>query len=79
MQKIQILFSEPILVQLRTLAQEQDRSVSEIVRVVVENWLGKCSFSLEGKKMEIKVPTFTGGKVLVSSDKLRGTIYSEDE
>jgi hypothetical protein len=41
MEKLQILFSEPQLRRLRSLARRQDRPVSELVRGAVDLWLDR--------------------------------------
>jgi Ribbon-helix-helix protein, copG family len=61
MQKIQILFPDPIMARLRRLARIQDRPVSEIVRRAVEETLAKSS---EPTGAERKVPAFRGGNAL---------------
>lgn len=75
MQKIQILFPDPIMARLRRLARIQDRPVSEIVRRAVEETLAK---SPEPAGTERKIPSFRGGKVLCSAAELRDALYRED-
>ena len=75
MQKIQILFPDPVMARLRRLARLQDRPVSEIVRRAVEETLAK---SPEPKGAERRIPSFRGGKMLGSAAELRDTLYQED-
>jgi phage gpG-like protein len=75
MQKIQILFPDPIMARLRRLAQLQDRPVSEIIRRAVEESLAR---SPEPTKTERRIPSFRGGKILCSAEDLRETLYQEE-
>jgi predicted DNA-binding protein len=71
MQKIQILFPDPVMARLRRLAKIQDRPVSEIVRRAVEETLTK---SPEPNGAERQIPSFRGGKMLCSAAELRDTL-----
>jgi len=75
MQKIQILFPDPVMTRLRRLARLQDRPVSEIVRRAVEESLAR---SPEPRKSERRIPSFRGGKIICSVEELRETLYKED-
>jgi phage gpG-like protein len=75
MQKIQILFPDPIMARLRRLAQLQDRPVSEIVRRAVEESLAR---NPEPNKTQRRIPSFRGGKILCSPGELRETLYQEE-
>jgi phage gpG-like protein len=75
MQKIQILFPDPTMAQLRRLARLQDRPVSEIIRRAVEESLAR---SPEPNKTQRRIPSFRGGKILCSAEDLRETLYRED-
>jgi Ribbon-helix-helix protein, copG family len=75
MQKIQILFPDPVMARLRRLARIQDRPISEIVRRAVEETLAK---SPESTGAERKIPSFRGGKILCSATELRDALYRED-
>jgi phage gpG-like protein len=75
MQKIQILFPEPIMTRLRRLARLQDRPVSEIIRRAVEESLARTP---EPGKTKRRIPSFRGGKILCSAEELRETLYQED-
>jgi phage gpG-like protein len=75
MQKIQILFPDPVMTQLRRLARLQDRPVSEIIRRAVEESLAR---NPEPKGKERRIPTFRGGKIFCSAEELRETLYKED-
>jgi hypothetical protein len=40
MQKMQILFPNPLIAKLREVAEQEDRPVSELIRRAVEGWKG---------------------------------------
>jgi hypothetical protein len=75
MQKIQILFPDPVMTRLRELARLQDRPVSEIVRRAVDEALAKSSEASERPK---RIPSFRGGKMLCSAADLREALYRND-
>ncbi|PKL09533.1 MAG: hypothetical protein CVV51_03220 [Spirochaetae bacterium HGW-Spirochaetae-7] len=69
MEKLQILFPEPQLRRLRSLARRQDRPVSELVRGAVELWLNR-----HGDETEVVhkiAPIYHCGAILVDSTDLR--------
>jgi hypothetical protein len=65
MQKVQILFPDPLIEALRKLARIEDRPVSEILR--------------RGSLAASTFPVFDGGKVLISSTKMKSLIYGDDQ
>ena len=75
MQKIQVLFPDPVMARLRRLARLQDRPVSEIIRRAVEESLAR---SPEPKSTQRRIPSFRGGNILCSAEDLRETLYQED-
>jgi Ribbon-helix-helix protein, copG family len=75
MQKIQILFPDPVLARLRRLARIQDRPVSEIIRRAVEESLARTPESVTNPK---RIPTFRGGRVLSSPGEIRDAAYLQD-
>lgn len=75
MQKIQILFPNPLMGRVRGVAAEEDRPVSEIIRRAVEKFLEmKPSKAAKSPKL----PTFRGGEILVSAENLKEEIYSDE-
>jgi hypothetical protein len=76
MQKIQILFPDPMMRKLRDFAQIEDRAVSEVVRRAVERLLQQ---SPKPQGLPGKFPTFRGGGVLASADTLKQELYRDDE
>jgi len=78
MQKIQILFPDPVMERLRAVAQAQDRPVSELVRRAVDRMLEQCPVPAPPKPA--RFPTFHGGDVRVGADRLRDLLHdSEDD
>ncbi len=73
MDKIQILFPEPVMKRLRRVASQEDRPVSEIVRRAVDRHLQSLPDGLPGRRVES--PVFDGGAIRVSAAKLRDVIY----
>ena len=76
MQKIQILFPEPVLARLRGLAEAEDRPVSEIVRRAVERLIQQTPPVQKSKRT---FPTFRGGGILLSADRLKEELYSDGD
>jgi Ribbon-helix-helix protein, copG family len=75
MQKIQVLFPDPVMARLRRLARLQDRPVSEIIRRAVEESLAR---SPEPKSTQCRIPSFRGGNILCAAEDLRETLYQEE-
>jgi phage gpG-like protein len=75
MQKIQILFPNPLMGRVRAVAAEEDRPVSEIIRRAVERFL-----EMKPKKpaQNRQPPTCRGGKILVSAENLKDTLYHDE-
>ena len=74
MQKIQILFPTPLFGRVRSIAAEEDRPVSEIIRRAVERFL---EMRPEKPIQHRQLPTFRGGKILVSAENLKEALYDE--
>lgn len=64
MQKIQILFPNPLMGRVKAVATEEDRPMSET--------------SPEKPRQRLKLPTFRGGKILVPSEQLKDAIYDDE-
>jgi hypothetical protein len=75
MQKIQILFPSPLMCRVRSIAAEEDRPVSEIIRRAVERFL---EMRPEKPIQRPRLPTFRGGKILVSAEYLKEAIYDDE-
>ena len=75
MQKIQILFPNPLMGRVRAVAAEEDRPVSEIIRRAVEKFLEmKPSKPVQTPQL----PTFHGGVILVSAENLKEELYNDE-
>ena len=68
MQKIQILFPDPVMKRLRDVARRQDRPVSELVRRAVDRFLEQVP--AVQPQQPARFPTFHGGGVLVEAGRL---------
>lgn len=78
MQKIQILFPDPLMKALRELARIEDRRVSEIVRRAVGRDLAQRAGSLHREASALSAfPTFDGGEVLVSSATMKSLLHGD--
>ena len=75
MQKMQILFPNPLMGKLRAVAAEEDRPVSELIRRAVEKFL---EMKPEKPRQRRELPTFHGGKILVSAENLKEVIYDDE-
>jgi Arc/MetJ-type ribon-helix-helix transcriptional regulator len=69
MDKLQILFPEPQLRRLRSLARRQDRPVSELVRSAVDLWLAR--HESEGEAVREEAPSYHCGTILADGSDLR--------
>ena len=60
---------------LRAVAAEEDRPVSEVIRRAVERFL-----EMRTKKptQHRQLPTFRGGKILVSAENLKEALYDDE-
>jgi|GEM_PF-280626 len=77
MQKIQILFPDPVMERLRAVARQQDRPVSELVRRAVDRLLEQVPALPSNQPA--RFPTFHGGGVLVDADRLRDVLHGVDD
>jgi hypothetical protein len=77
MQKIQVLFPDPVMERLRALARHQDRPVSDLVRRAVDRLLEQ--HSVLPPKQPARFPTFHGGGVLVDADRLKDVLHGVDD
>jgi hypothetical protein len=77
MQKIQILFPDPVMERLRAVARQQDRPVSDLVRRAVDRLLEQVPAL--PPKQPARFPTFHGGGVLVDAGRLKDVLHGLDE
>ncbi len=82
MQKLQILFPDPLMAMLRQLARVEDRPVSEIVRRAVdrdmEQRAGMLNRGRAKKASRSAFPTFDGGAVLVKAADMKAILHADD-
>jgi len=69
MQKMQILFPEPQLERLRRIARDEDRPVSELVRLAVDAYLARHGSS--ASETREAPPTYSCGEILAEPRSLR--------
>jgi len=72
MQKLQILFPEPLLKKMKCVARRLDIPVSEVVRRATDRWLEGFPESPTEKN---KIPVIHAGRCLVAARDMRDTIY----
>jgi hypothetical protein len=77
MQKIQILFPDPVMDRLRAVARHQDRPVSELVRRAVDRLLEQTPEPMP--KRPAAFPTFHGGGVLVDASRLKDLLHEVND
>ncbi|MCC5843983.1 MAG: ribbon-helix-helix protein, CopG family [Verrucomicrobia bacterium] len=73
MQKIQVLFPDPLMRQLRQTAAREDLPVSEVIRRATELWLERFPAVSSGQQQQ--VPVVRLGKCKVSAEELKELIY----
>ena len=79
MQKIQILFPDPLMKRLRTLAKLEDRPVSEVVRRAVERFADQSPAIPIPATDRRKLPTFKGGRILADAQAMKQLIQAQHE
>lgn len=76
MQRMQILFAEPQLKELRKIADDQDRPVSELIRNAVDFYLSRYGGRGVSEAAEVP-PAYSCGEIRAVADDLRD-IANED-
>lgn len=74
MQKLQILFPDPLMRKMRRVAGQVDLPVSEVVRRATEQWLERFP---DGAGKIKTVPLIDAGRCLVAAENMREAIYEE--
>ncbi|NOY00003.1 MAG: hypothetical protein GXP30_09765 [Verrucomicrobia bacterium] len=69
---MQILFPDPLMKKMRSVAKNADIPVSEVVRRATENWLERFP---ESQTKPLAVPTVKAGKCLIDSKDFREAAY----
>ena len=72
MQKMQILFPDPLMERMRKVAAEADIPVSELVRRATERWLERIP---EIPRRIANVPTVDAGRCLMPAEEMRAAFY----
>ena len=75
MKKIQILYPDPQMEQLRRAAQQLDRPVSEIVREATADWLRRRA--PRSDQVREAPPVYSAGAIAVHGDRLRAASYDD--
>mgnify|MGYP006295289869 CR=1 FL=1 len=76
MQKIRILFSDPLMDRIRKVAEQTDMPISEIVRRATEKWLDSLP---EAPRRQLTVPTVDAGRCILTSEAMREAFYTRDK
>ena len=76
MERMQVLFGEPQLRELRRIAREKDRPVSELIRNAVDFWLSRNNRYTESEVAEAP-PVYSCGKIKIEADRLREAAYED--
>ena len=77
MRKIQILFPDPVLSRLRRVAKQEDRPVSELVRLAVDRFLGQIP-ETSTQRPSAHFPVFRGGAMKTAAEQMKEIIYEDD-
>jgi len=77
MQKIQVLFPEPVLRELREIAELEDRPLSEVVRRAAEQMV-RTYPKVRTRSGGVVLRTVDGGPIVANPADLRGLAYEED-
>ena len=77
MQKLQVLFPEPLMARMRALAKAEDRPVSELVRRAVERLVEQSTSEAGRGRGSGRLPTFHGGRVKVRAGDMKAILYDE--
>lgn len=75
MKKIQILYPDPQMEELRRAARRLDRPVSEIVREATAEWLRRRAPRFDEVREE--PPVFSAGTIAIDADRLRAASYRD--
>jgi hypothetical protein len=74
MQKLQILFPDPLIRKMRRVAGQVDLPVSEVVRRATEQWLERFPDEPRGKS---RIPLVDAGRCLIAAADMREAIYEQ--
>ena len=72
MQKMQILFPDPMMRRLREVAAQQDVPLSEIVRQATALWLDRMPKQMSPVR---RVPTVNAGRCLLDAQAMKEALH----
>lgn len=72
MQKIQILFPDPMMRRLREVARREDVPLSEIIRKATALWLDRLPHTEPGTK---RIPVVDAGRCLLDPDAMKEALH----
>lgn len=79
MQKIQILFPDPLMRRVRELAKREDRPLSEVIRRAVERFAEQSPATGPSASNPPRLPTFQGGGILTEAAEMKQVLYAGHE
>ena len=79
MQKIQILFPDPLMRRVRELAEREDRPLSEVIRRAVERFAEQSPATGPPTSSPPRLPTFNGGGILTEAVEMKQVLYAAHE
>ncbi len=77
MKKIQVLYPDPQMEQLRQVAKELDRPISEIIREATAEWMKRWAPAGDGEVRE-EPPVFSGGRIKTKAEHLRSASHAHE-
>lgn len=72
MQKIQILFPDPMMERIREVAKREDVPLSEVIRKATAMWLDRFPDEEPGPK---RVPVVDAGRCLLDADAMKEALH----
>ena len=72
MQKIQILFPEPMMKRMKEIAQQEDVSISDLVRRATDTWIERFPTYMKPTR---KVPVINAGRCLLDSESMKEALH----
>lgn len=73
MQKLQILFPEPLMQKMRMTAEREDISVSDLVRRATDHWLARFPTGHRDQRREM--PVVDAGRCLVDAQQMKEILH----
>ena len=79
MQKLQLLFPDPLMRRLRAIAAMEGRPLSEMVCRAVERFVDQTPAAPVPISGPCKLPTFKGGRILADPRSMKQLLYANHE